>query len=635
MSTPSSALPRVQRNKRTGEMRVSYDGGTSWQPVALPPAPGAGAAPAPTPAPAAATPPPRETPATVPRETAPVTPPAAITPPAAAPTRPAGGFKGGLGDWLIRRTAGAGSTVGDALQGLGQGVTFGFGDELAAGIGEAIAPDDPTDIPREYGAGSRYADARDSGRRDLAEASERSPIAYGGGEVLGSTATTVLGGAGLKALGAGAKATQAAGLGTKMARGAATGGALGAASGVGHSEAEGSGVVEDAAAGGALGGALGGTLPAVAEGVKRVVVPLGTWLRGRAVGTGALDPEGERVLAQQLGVPRGRVTSEVGRRAESLELPSASPLPMGRGGYADAAEAKAGELGKPFGEILDRNSALGVQVPKAEVEADLRRRSLHYAQTPGADAASMKRAADAALTRDMAGVYAGKKNLTARDLHTLKTQADRAGGRRTGEAPSQPSQLASKEANRDLAGLYRDRLHSTMDELALREDVPEFHRLNSQIGDARMLQGIARGAEGRSDMTGAAARGFWDPYTAALRGAETFGADAGAMTMRGTARTADAAQRVAPGLAASLGALAPQLTPDAPLPPPPLPPGPTGPSRMPPVQPPASNVARAQMAQAPSDDLRDEHTDSALYLDALQDNPELRQRLRRQAEAEQ
>ena len=202
-----SDLPRIQRNKKTGELRASYDNGATWQPVALPP-PGTGGEPKPVQAaPGAAVPEPTP---------APDPPPA--TPAPVPPLRPASGggpSKQGFGDALGDRAAsfgawvkGAPASISKAVQapfrhpyvdqettadfgaGLGQGVTLGWGDEIAAGLTPEV--DDGTGIPREYAAGSAYADMRNQNRRDVASAQQRSPTAFGTGVGVGAASTAGL-----------------------------------------------------------------------------------------------------------------------------------------------------------------------------------------------------------------------------------------------------------------------------------------------------------------------------------------------------------------------------------------------------------------------------------------------------------
>jgi hypothetical protein len=137
-----------------------------------------------------------------------------------------------------------------ALRGAGQGVTLGFGDELAGGVG-ALLKTAQDGNPSLKKLGDNYGIVRDSLRRDNARAHEKQPEMYTGGEIVGGAAIPVPGGASKTVGGA-------------IAKGAATGGVLGGVSGLGTSEAKDvKGMLSDAKNGaefGAAGGALFGGL---------------------------------------------------------------------------------------------------------------------------------------------------------------------------------------------------------------------------------------------------------------------------------------------------------------------------------------------------------------------------------------
>jgi hypothetical protein len=243
--------------------------------------------------------------------------------------------------------------------------------------------------------------------------------------------------------------------------------------------------------------------------------------------------------------PGGSVARAFGQAVEDEGLPSAMMRPMGPADYAAAAEAKAVPVGNEMGQILDRSSQLGVEIPKSDMLRQLRALRLSHAQEAG-DAASpkMRRVERAIKDLESGSRYASKDKLTARDLQDLKSTYETDAGYRKGEAPAPASRLASKQASGEVATVYRRNLHDAMrgaDEVgnpidatggAIQEDADRYFDLNSRYGKLKSIQGVARGAEGRSDMTGAVARGVFEPIAAGARLASEYGADMGATAMK-------------------------------------------------------------------------------------------------------
>lgn len=197
--------------------------------------------------------------------------------------------------------------VESGMLGFGQGLTFGFGDELGAGLQAGLQktanalPKGWTEwagIENKYGpqdAGAVYKQARTENRELLEHAEEDNPWAYNIGNVVGGAVVPLPGGAaagaGRTALGVGGKLIgkqalnalekEALKLVMKEAakKGAFAGAKTGAAFGLGSSKAdftEGDygGLARDAAIGGTLGAALGGTLGAGSQWAsERVVSP--------------------------------------------------------------------------------------------------------------------------------------------------------------------------------------------------------------------------------------------------------------------------------------------------------------------------------------------------------------------------
>jgi hypothetical protein len=426
----------------------------------------------------------------------------------------------------------------DTARGIGQGVTSGWGDEIAAAITpESDSPlmklaaffggegQDTTGIPRNYAAGSAYADARNSNRRDNAESQARSPWLYGSGELIGAgaqmAATGALGTelAALGNLGKGTAAIEAAQaaqraqqlanagkvipLATSVGRGMAQGAAQGAAYGAGTSLAEDpADVATDAGVTAAIGAPIGAAVPLLVSGLGHAArrgVPslqqLSHWLRGKAVGA----PDELGIAADAIGrTPGESAATAVGRKVEELGLPGVSKLPMKGSDYASAAAARADDSGQQLGIVLDRNSAAGVAVPKDDVVNDL----LTLARQYRGDITDNGRSQTALVGRALNRLQASDADaLTARDLQTLKNQFEKQGGFRKGEAPPTPRISAAKEAAREVASIMRRNLGRAMDDMALREDLPAFHDLNREIGAARSIQSYASGAEGQSGIT--------------------------------------------------------------------------------------------------------------------------------------
>lgn len=166
---------------------------------------------------------------------------------------------------LEEATPASGPGVGEALlRGGAQGVTAGFGDELAAAAGAAL-----TDNSNKPTFGERYQELRDSFRRDNAAAAEAHPVAFTAGSVAGGAPLAIATGGGI-----GANA------------------ALGAANGLGSSNADltkgdVAGALEDTVKGAALGAGAAGVgkvlarAPAVAGAAASVAkdLPLATILK--------------------------------------------------------------------------------------------------------------------------------------------------------------------------------------------------------------------------------------------------------------------------------------------------------------------------------------------------------------------
>lgn len=147
------------------------------------------------------------------------------------------------------------STFSDAMKAAGQGVTFGFGDELLGGLGGL------GNIFGEGGFSEGYTQTRDAIRKDLRQAQERSPTATTIGEVVGAVGSGLV----TPQLLVGKIAGAVGGLGGKALGMAAQGAVEGAAYSAGKSEEAPTslGFFEDMGEGALFGGLVGGSIPLV------------------------------------------------------------------------------------------------------------------------------------------------------------------------------------------------------------------------------------------------------------------------------------------------------------------------------------------------------------------------------------
>ena len=163
-------------------------------------------------------------------------------------------------------------TVSDSGFGFGQGMTLGWGDEVvAAGLA-------PIEAITGGGLSGSYDRALEKVRGLNKEAQERSPVAYGTGNVAGG-AMLPLG-----------MAAQGATLPGRMATGSAIGAGVGAVSGAGEGEGV-AGKAVGALTGGLIGAGIGAVAPPLVEGAiqagRAVTAPVVSGVRG------AVNPEQE------------------------------------------------------------------------------------------------------------------------------------------------------------------------------------------------------------------------------------------------------------------------------------------------------------------------------------------------------
>lgn len=164
-------------------------------------------------------------------------------------------------------------------RGAGQGVTLGFGDEIAGAMGagmQGLANLLPEGVRDSLGlvkasAGDAYRSVRDDDRADNRKAEADHGAAYLGGNLAGGVLLPVPGGA----------AAAGASGGARLLRAVAQGGALGAGYGLGSSEAgTAGGLARDTLVGGVAGGGAGALGQALGAGATR----LGNFAKGKVSG---------------------------------------------------------------------------------------------------------------------------------------------------------------------------------------------------------------------------------------------------------------------------------------------------------------------------------------------------------------
>ena len=215
--------------------------------------------------------------------------------------------------------------------GIGQGLTFGFGDEIGAGIGaasNAVASIAGGGTGEDFG--DYYARVRDENRDYLHDAEDQHSIAYGGGQIAGSIPAAFIGGA---------PATGA--------RLLARAGAEGALYGAGQSEARSiDGLAADTALGGVVGAGSAGLLNRAGAAISPTVSPMVRKLMGAGIEltpTQVLKAGG--AISRAIGGTvekigrRGVVTSEAMRSAEGRAFASRDAIQAQQDAAVAAARA--------------------------------------------------------------------------------------------------------------------------------------------------------------------------------------------------------------------------------------------------------------------------------------------------------
>lgn len=157
-------------------------------------------------------------------------------------------------DWVSvgsQKPSGVGSYVDNIVRQVAKGATFGFADEIAAGMNSLVGK-------------KSYEEAlADERRRDKA-LEEESPVAATAANVAGGIAGTIAGGGLLGTTKAGAQAVKAISKAPAVVRGAAIGGATGGLTGFGTGEGGLGERAESAVEGAGIGGIFGAAAPKIA-----------------------------------------------------------------------------------------------------------------------------------------------------------------------------------------------------------------------------------------------------------------------------------------------------------------------------------------------------------------------------------
>jgi hypothetical protein len=236
------------------------------------------------------------------------------------------------------------SKTASALRGAAQGVTFGFADEIAGGLGalKDIALTDKTlsdfsDV---------YAQNRDESREAFRQAQEANPKSFVGGMIGGGIASSLI-----PVVGQATAAARGASTGTMIAKGALSGGLYG----VGTSEGESLGdVAIDAAKGATVGGVIGGTVGAITKNASRL--PRSGILKS----LGADKPRLNKITSS----PQDIIESQkrLANTAVKYKLLSDTPQEM----VYKVVEAK-NRMGNQIGEIIEEASK---KSPNAKINVD-------------------------------------------------------------------------------------------------------------------------------------------------------------------------------------------------------------------------------------------------------------------------
>ncbi len=234
---------------------------------------------------------------------------------------------------------GAGETF---VRGVGDGATFGFQDEIIAGLDAAVQP--LISVPENGSAaptfGERYDENIANQRAMLKAGQDQNPIASAAGNLVGGIVPALATGGG----------SATASLATNVAKGAAVGAGYGGLYGLGSAEGDVVDRLPEAATGAALGGLVGGALPAV--------IGAGSTLARKAADSGA-----------------ARIGNDVAAEASSINAPAIAPTAGVVQPAANAADeatqaiVKAANAPKSAQQLAQGELAAVVQPQQSVIDA--------------------------------------------------------------------------------------------------------------------------------------------------------------------------------------------------------------------------------------------------------------------------
>lgn len=261
------------------------------------------------------------------------------------------------------------SALAASNQGIVQGLTLGFGDELMAGLMTPIEMGVRAYQGKDWGPGASYDAALERERAGLKAAQEAHPIATGVGVMAGGAVAG--GGLANAGLSAGARAAQAGGgLGRVAVGSAIDGAALGAATGFGSGEGGLGERASDAVGGGFIGAAGGAAAPYVVAGGRQAAQTLLAPVLARtspqsyankalatalqrsgmtpqqvdtALQAAQADGQGVFTVADALGNPGQRMLSTVTRTPNDMRAPVIEELQRRQAGQGRRVSSALGE----------------------------------------------------------------------------------------------------------------------------------------------------------------------------------------------------------------------------------------------------------------------------------------------------
>jgi peptidoglycan hydrolase-like protein with peptidoglycan-binding domain len=211
-------------------------------------------------------------------------------------------------------------------QGLRQGLTFGFGDEISAGVKTG------------FGFLGDYGKQLNAERGDLAASREHHPYTTGGSEVAGALGTALIPGMG------GLNVLRGAGLGAKVGNAALTGATAGGLYGAGAADGDLADRAVGAATGAASGAVVGGAIPALTAGAKVAARPI-----TRPIAA-ALDPQAAASRRVGAALQRDGVSPQQAQGVLSQAQQSGTPMVVAdTGGETTRALARSAANSSPEG----------------------------------------------------------------------------------------------------------------------------------------------------------------------------------------------------------------------------------------------------------------------------------------------